>query len=208
MTTWLHQQRLEAVRDAVRESGASTVLDLGCGDGDLLTRLVSEPQIERIVGIDLCLEALRRLHGRLDALTDETSARVDLVHGSMFEGHAALAGFDCAILIETIEHVDPERLSVLEHAIFGVMRPGTVVITTPNADYNPLLGVPSHRFRHPDHRFEWGRAKFRRWSQGVADRKGYRVVCSDLAGRHPVHGGASQMALFRDGVARQARPAA
>jgi small RNA 2'-O-methyltransferase len=54
MTTWLHDQRLEAVRKIVRDSGARTVLDLGCGDGDLLTRLVTDPQIERIVGIDLC----------------------------------------------------------------------------------------------------------------------------------------------------------
>ena len=196
MTTWLHDQRLDAVHDAVRASGARTVLDLGCGDGDLLARLVHEPQIERIVGIDLSLEALRRLRRRLGGVDEQAAAHVDLVHGSMTEPEALPAGFDCAILIETIEHIDPERLSAVERSVFGVMRPATVVITTPNADFNQLLGVPSHRFRRPDHRFEWGREKFRRWAQGVAERNRYGVACSDLAGSHPGYGGASQMAVF------------
>lgn len=196
MTSWLHEQRLEAAREAVRASGASSVLDLGCGDGDLFTRLVTEPQIERIVGVDLCCESLDRLRKRLEAPEGKVLAQVDLIHGSMTGNRAALGGFDCAILIETIEHIDPERLSILERAVFAVMRPGTVVITTPNAEFNPLLGVPSYRFRHPDHRFEWDRAKFQRWARGVAARNGYDVACSDIAGCHLALGGASQMAVF------------
>jgi 3' terminal RNA ribose 2'-O-methyltransferase Hen1 len=196
MTTWLHEQRLEAARDVVRESSASTVLDLGCGDGDLLTRLVAEPQIERIVGVDLCRNSLGRLRERLEVLEGEGTAQVDLIHGSMTEGGAALTGFDCAILIETIEHIDAARLSNVERAVFFAMRPATVVITTPNAEFNTLLGVPPHRFRHPDHRFEWDRAKFQRWVGGVAARNGYNVACHDIAGRHPALGGASQMAVF------------
>ncbi len=190
MSTSLHEQRLGAVADLVRASGARTVLDLGCGDGDLLTRLVTQPGIERIVGVDLCRDALGRLEARLAGLNGGTAARVDLVHGSLTDGGAALRGFDCALLVETIEHTDPERLSLLERAVFGGMRPGTVVITTPNADLNPRLGVPAHRLRHPDHRFEWGRARFRRWSQGVAERNGYAAADAELAG------GVSQMVVF------------
>lgn len=191
MTTWLHEERLAAVADVVRASGARTLLDLGCGDGDLFVRLVRQPGIERIVGVDLCRDALRRLQERLAAQKAETRTRVELVHGSMTEGGAALRGFDCAVLVETVEHTDPERLSILERSVFGLMRPQCVVITTPNADFNPELGVPAHRLRHPDHRFEWGHARFRRWSQGVAERNGYAVTCAGLAG------GASQMAVFR-----------
>ncbi|WP_274426078.1 methyltransferase [Chelativorans sp. YIM 93263] len=197
MTTWLHEQRLEAVRQIVLESGATSVLDLGCGDGDLLVRLVLEPQIERIVGIDLCHVSLGRLRTRLSAMKEEATARVDLVLGSMIERHSGLTGFDLAILIETIEHIAPDRLSTLEQAIFSHMRPGGVVVTTPNAEFNPLLGVPSGRFRHPDHRFEWDRIKFQQWARGVALRNGYDVVFQDIAGRHPAYGGASQMAVFK-----------
>ncbi|MFN3655930.1 MAG: methyltransferase [Pseudolabrys sp.] len=196
MTTWLHEQRLEAASEVVLRCGARTLLDLGCGEGELLTRLVSEPRIERIVGVDMCRHALIRLRARLDALAEEDMAQVELVHGSMTDGGAALTGFDCAILIETIEHIDPDRLSVLERALFAEMRPTTIVITTPNAEFNPLLGVPSHRFRHPDHRFEWDRSKFCRWAAGVAARHSYGVACRDIAGSHPALGGASQMAVF------------
>ena len=196
MTTWLHERRLEAVGNVVRDRQARAVLDLGCGDGDLLVRLVAEPSIERIVGLDLCRASLDRLRQRLEALDGAGTTRIELVHGSITAGGTVFAEFDCALLIETIEHIDPQRLSALERAVFGAMRPATIVITTPNADFNPLLGVPSHRFRHPDHRFEWGRARFRRWASAVAGRNGYRITCHDIAGHHPTLGGASQMAVF------------
>jgi hypothetical protein len=100
------------------------------------------------------------------------------------------------VLVETIEHLDAERLGAFENSVLGRLRPDAVVVTTPNAEYNALLGVPAHRFRHPDHRFEWDRARFRGWADGVARRQGYRVGCTDIAGRHPRLGGASQMAVF------------
>lgn len=199
MTTWLHEERLSAVCAIIRDRRARSILDLGCGDGDLLLRLALEPWIERIVGVEIDPAALARLDRRLEAAGPDMSphiSKIRLVHGSMTEGGGALAGFDCAILLETIEHIDPARLSVLERNIFAAMRPTTAIITTPNAEYNPLLGVPSHRFRHPGHRFEWDRAKFLKWAEGVAARQRYAMVCQDIAGHHPTLGGASQMAVF------------
>ncbi len=196
MTTQMHKERLEAVMHAVRECQARMVLDLGCGDGDLLPRLADEPQIERVVGLDIDREALGRMRQRLGPDINAGGKKIELLHGSMSEGGDAFTGFDCAILLETIEHIDPDRLSALEMAVFGRMHPGTVIITTPNAEFNQILGVPQHRFRHPDHRFEWDRMKFRKWAQGVAARHGYQATCSDIAGHHPIYGGASQMAVF------------
>ncbi len=196
MTTWVHEQRLAAVFAAVRRSGARSVLDLGCGDGDLVMRLAVEPGIETVVGVDPCGTALGRLRARLAGAETPPTARVELVQASMTDAAAARPGFDCAVLVETIEHVDPDRLSAVERALFRTARPKTVVITTPNADFNPLLGVPEHRFRHPDHRFEWGRARFRQWAAGAAERNGFAVACTDIAGEHPALGGASQMAVF------------
>lgn len=198
MATELHEERLQAVHDAVRACGARSVLDLGCGDGDFLTRLLGDPTISRIVGMDVSADVLVRLRARLAASSPDIAAnRVELICGSMDESAAALTGFDCAVLIESIEHVELSRLSVIERVIFSEMHPRTVVITTPNAEFNPLLGVPEWRFRHPDHRFEWDRARFRKWADGTARRNGYRVTCSDIAGYHPDYGGASQMAVFR-----------
>lgn len=206
MTTELHEQRLQAVHDAVRACGARSVLDLGCGDGDFVTRLLVDSSISRIVGVDLSPDVLARLRARLAASSPDIAAnRVELICGSMDESAAALTGFDCAVLIESIEHIELSRLSVIERVIFSEMHPRTVIITTPNAEFNPLLGIPHRQFRHPDHRFEWGRARFRKWAEGTARRNGYRVICSDIAGYDPDFGGASQMAVFRS-LGREATP--
>ncbi len=173
------------------------MLDLGCGDGDLFVRLADEPGIEELIGVDLCRASLERLRARLDGGSVRV-ARIDLREVSVIAPMPDLAGFDCAILVEVIEHIDPDRLSQLEAALFGTLRPRTVVITTPNAEFNPLLGVPPHRMRHPGHRFEWDRAKFRRWSRRVAGCAGYDVRFQDLGGHHPDFGGASQMAVFSE----------
>ncbi len=95
-----------------------------------------------------------------------------------------------------IEHVPPRELSTLERAVFGVYRPGIVVITTPNADYNPLFELGPGEFRDPDHRFEWGRDKFRQWVSGVAERNGYRVRIGGIGDAHPDLGAPTQRALF------------
>jgi 3' terminal RNA ribose 2'-O-methyltransferase Hen1 len=206
--TWLHDQRLEAVLAAVRASGAKTILDLGCGDGALLLCLAREPGVQRVVGIDLSAEPLTRLRDKLRDAAADIRDKVELIHGSLIEPGRALTGFDLAVLVETIEHIDPDRLSALERSVFQNMQPATVVMTTPNGDFNPLLGVPAHRFRHPDHRFEWGREKFRSWAEGVGQRNGYGVTCQDVAGAHPVHGGASQMAVLKRQLPNVGRNAA
>ena len=205
MTSWLHEQRMEAVVAEVLASGASSVLDFGCGDGVMLTRLAKEPSIERLFGVDLCeqsLDAFRRKHREMQACERD---KIVVAQASMTQWNEAYAGFDAAILVETIEHVDPGRLSALEITVFAKARPETVIVTTPNADFNVLLGVPPHRFRHPDHRFEWGREKFRAWADGVALRNRYHVRVRDVAGTHPAYGGASQMAVFW-GAARTKGP--
>lgn len=195
MTNWLHEERLSVVHDVVRQTGPGRVLDLGCGDGDLFVRLAAEPGIDELVGLDLCPASLARLRQRL-AATEIRVPRIDLRAASMTDPAPDLSGFDCAVLVETIEHIDPAHLSRLERSLFRAMRPATVVVTTPNAEFNRLLGVPPHRMRHPDHRFEWSRAQFRRWCERSARDAGYTVRVEDIAGCHADFGGASQMAVF------------
>jgi 3' terminal RNA ribose 2'-O-methyltransferase Hen1 len=195
VTGFLHQQRLDAVLDVIRQRSTRSLLDLGCGDGDLLVAIAREGRVERIVGVDLCARSLARLRARL-AAEEPARSEVELLHASLLDAPDRLRGFDCAVLVETIEHLDAGQLGAFERTILGRLRPQTLVVTTPNAEFNVLLGVPAHRFRHPDHRFEWDRARFRAWAYGVAGRHRYAVTCCDIAGRHPQLGGASQMAVF------------
>jgi small RNA 2'-O-methyltransferase len=197
MVTELHDERLETVVQALLKSRSESVLDLGCGPGELLVRLAVEGQFKRIVGMDTSLEALadaRHLLGIGEY--DNGNSRLSLYHASFTSYVEDFAGFDAAVLVETIEHVDPNRLSSVEQAVFAGYHPQTVVVTTPNREYNVLHGLAEGVFRHRDHRFEWTRLKFRGWADGVANRHGYRVVFDDIGEVDPALGSSTQMATF------------
>jgi len=190
-------QRLDAVMAVLRDAGAVRVLDLGCGPGPLLVRLAQADWPREIVGVDVDPGELRKARAALAPLGLPDGERVRLVQGDLLRPDRALAGFDAAALVETIEHVDPSRLSALEHGVFAVLRPGVVVVTTPNADYNDLHPGRAGRFRHPDHRFEWSRAQLRAWAGRLAAAHGYTASLNDIGPAHPSLGTSSQMAVFR-----------
>jgi 3' terminal RNA ribose 2'-O-methyltransferase Hen1 len=195
----LRDQRLGAVVAAVRAAGARSVLDLGCGGGRLLQRLVSEPQIERIVGVDVSVRALEQAEARLklDRLAPAKRDSITLLHGALTYRDDRLRGFDAAALVEVVEHVEPQRLGAFEEALFGVAAPATVILTTPNAEYNvrwPTL--PAGRFRHRDHRFEWTRDQLGEWASGVAERHAYGVRFLPVGPEDAEVGAPTQMAVF------------
>ena len=192
----LHEQRLDTVLRELLRCGARSVLDLGCGGGELLLRLAREAQFDRIVGIDVSSDALRDARTLLQAEPGALAGRVELVEASFAVPDPRFAGFHAAAMVETLEHIDAHRLSSVELAVFGGYRPATVVVTTPNSEYNPIHGTPAGSFRHPDHRFEWPRAKFRAWARGVAGRNGYRVAFSDIGEPDVELGSSTQMAVF------------
>ncbi len=199
----LHEQRLDAVCAVLKQSGAHRVLDLGCGSGKLLKRLLGERQFTEIVGVDVGLRdletAARRL--RLDTMPERQRARIKLLQGALTYRDARLAGYDAAALVEVIEHVEPERLPSVERVVFGEAAPGLVVVTTPNRDYNvKFAGMAPGSFRHPDHRFEWTRAEFAAWVAGVCERHGYRSRIEPLGEADPGLGAPSQMAVFERGA--------
>jgi len=195
-TTALHDQRLEAVLNVLQDSEAQNVLDLGCGDGFLLEKLAGIPQFKKITAIDICEASIHTAQKRMEDCFGEIPDHVLIKHASFTEADNDLCGFHAAVMLETIEHIDPDKLSTVENAVFGYFRPNMVFITTPNSDYNAILGVPATRMRHPDHRFEWGLQKFQSWCDGVAERNGYSAVFKDIGGAHPHYGGPTQMAIF------------
>ncbi|MFQ5567016.1 MAG: 3' terminal RNA ribose 2'-O-methyltransferase Hen1, partial [Paracoccaceae bacterium] len=205
----LHDLRLDTVAAVLKEQGARSVLDLGCGEGKLLRRLVRERAFDRIVGVDASVNSLNRASRRLrlDQAGEALRRRLSLQMGSLTYGDRRWQGFDAATLVEVIEHIDTARLSALELSLFGDARPRLVVITTPNREYNALFeGMPEGRLRHPDHRFEFTRAEFRTWGERVAEEHGYRVAFHPLGPEDETHGAPSQMAVFELGGAVEAAP--
>ncbi|MFJ4471683.1 3' terminal RNA ribose 2'-O-methyltransferase Hen1 [Streptomyces sp. NPDC089424] len=191
--------RREAILAALGESGAARVLDLGCGQGQLVQALLKDVRFTEIVGVDVSMRALtiasRRL--KLDRMGERQAARVKLFQGSLAYTDNRLAGYDAAVLSEVIEHLDLPRLPALEYAVFGAARPRTVVVTTPNVEYNVRWeSLPAGHVRHGDHRFEWTRAEFQRWSGAVAARYGYGVGFRPVGPDDPEVGPPTQMAVF------------
>ncbi|HEX2189581.1 MAG TPA: 3' terminal RNA ribose 2'-O-methyltransferase Hen1, partial [Longimicrobiaceae bacterium] len=195
----LNEQRLSTVLAALRASGARRVLDLGCGEGRLLRMLLADPQFAEIVGMDVAHRSLEMAADRLKLarMPPRQRERIRLIHGSLMYRDRRLEGFDAASVVEVVEHMDPPRLAAFERVLWEFARPGTVVLTTPNADYNvrwPTL--PAGHVRHRDHRFEWSRAEFQAWAGGVAARFGYAVRYLPVGPEDPEVGSPTQMAVF------------
>ncbi|MFE9809996.1 3' terminal RNA ribose 2'-O-methyltransferase Hen1 [Streptomyces sp. NPDC005227] len=191
--------RRDAILAALHASGAGRVLDLGCGQGQLVQALLKDTRFTEIVGVDVSVRALtiaaRRL--KLDRMGERQAARVQLVQGSLAYTDRRLKGYDAAVLSEVIEHLDLPRLPALEYAVFGSARPRTVLVTTPNVEYNVRWEtLPAGHSRHGDHRFEWTREEFRGWARAVAERHGYAVEFTPVGLDDPEVGPPTQMAVF------------
>lgn len=195
----LNEQRLNSVVAALKSANARRVIDLGCGEGKLLRLLLADKAFDEIVGYDVSHRALEIASERLqlDRLPERQRSRLRLIHGSLNYRDRRLAGFDAAAVVEVIEHLDHARLSAFERTLFEFARPATVVLTTPNAEYNVRFEtLPAGKFRHKDHRFEWTRGEFKAWAEQVAERFGYTVRLLPVGEEDAEVGAPTQMGVF------------
>lgn len=195
----LHKLRLEKVKEQLILSGAEKVLDLGCGEGKLLQLLIKEKQFTQITGMDVSYQELIRAKEKLhyDNMAAIQKERVKLFQGSLTYRDQRLQHYDAAAIVEVIEHMELNRLPAFEKAIFGVARPTTVVLTTPNQEYNSVYeNLNPNAMRHNDHRFEWTRAEFQDWAKKVGLEFSYTVEFFSIGDMHPDFGASCQMAVF------------
>jgi 3' terminal RNA ribose 2'-O-methyltransferase Hen1 len=195
----LNDQRMERVAALLHELGARCVLDLGCGEGRLIRELLKVPGLNRIVGVEVAPRVLAAAGDklRLESMPDMKRQRVELLQGSLVYRDNRLQGFDAAAVVEVIEHMDAERLPAFEAALFGFAKPGAVIVTTPNREFNALFQtLPADRLRHHDHRFEWTRAEFQHWAESVAQAHGYAVRFEGIGVEDATRGAPTQVAVF------------
>jgi len=195
----LNEQRLNAVVAALKSTDAKRVLDLGCGEGKLLRVLLKERSFTEIVGVDVSHRSLQMAQDRmrLERMPSQQQERIKLIQGSLMYRDKRLAGFDAAAVVEVIEHLDQPRLAAFERVLFEFAKPGTVVLTTPNVEYNVRFeSLPAGTFRHKDHRFEWTRDQFRQWAQSIAHTHSYAVRFLPVGPEDSAVGAPTQMAIF------------
>ena len=196
----LHNIRLKAVASEIKEGGAQSILDLGCGEGKLLNLFLKEKQFTQILGMDVSFASLERAKDflRFTVMAPRLRAKINLIQGSLIYRDERLTGFDAAAIVEVIEHLDMNRLRFFERVVFEFARPKIVVLTTPNKEYNQLFdGMPENQFRHKDHRFEWTRDEFFKWCQSIAEVFGYEFTIKPIGEEDDQHGAPSQMVVFK-----------
>jgi 3' terminal RNA ribose 2'-O-methyltransferase Hen1 len=195
----LNTQRLGSVVAALKSHGVKRVIDIGCGEGKLLSLLVKERQFTNITGVDVSHAVLERASEKLklERAGDSMRDRIQLFQGSLTYKDSRFSGYDAACVIEVIEHLDVPRLAAFERVLFEFAKPPVVVLTTPNKEYNTNYGlIYEDDLRHGDHRFEWTRAEFRDWANQTAERFGYAVLFSEIGETDETHGAPTQMGVF------------
>lgn len=195
----LNEERLGTVLAVLKEAKAKSVVDLGCGEGRLLGLLLKDKQFERILGMDVSIRSLeianRRLH--LEDLAPKKRERIELIHGSLMYRDSRFHGFDAATVVEVVEHMDQPRLAAFERVVFEFAKPKTVVLTTPNKEYNVVWeNLEDDKMRHGDHRFEWTRSEFQEWAKRVAEEYGYEVRFLQIGTEVEEVGCPTQMGVF------------
>ena len=196
-------QRREAILAIIRQSGARRVGDLGCGAGVLTRDLLADSRIEHVTAVDVSARALQLAarHLKLDQMPDNKRQRLTIFQSSLTYRDDRLAGLDAAVLMEVIEHLDPDRIPALERVIFREAAPATVVVTTPNAEYNPHFetlpqvrcGTGTTASSGPAPSSAAGRRR-------AAGNHGYRVRFLPVGPEHPDAGPPTQLAVFDRGA--------
>jgi 3' terminal RNA ribose 2'-O-methyltransferase Hen1 len=198
----LDARRRSAVIAALKANRAQRVIDLGCGEGKLLHALLNDAAFTAVAGMDVSPRALALAERRLgvDDVPAAQRQRLRLFQGTLTYRDRRIEGYDAATAVEVLEHLDPARLRAFEQVLFGEARPATVVLTTPNVEYNTRFEhLPAGRFRHHDHQFEWTRAQFETWARDVATRHGYGVRFEPVGPVDPSVGAPTQMGVFHRG---------
>lgn len=194
----LNKLRMNAVVEAILNTNTSKIIDLGCGEGKLIGKIINNNHINKITGVDISYSQLERAKKRLrlDELAPNRRDKVKLIQGSLTYIDERFQGYDLATLIEVIEHIDYDRLWMLEKNIFENARPKFVIVTTPNKEYNEYYGMKESNLRHPDHRFEWSRNEFESWCLRITKEYRYDVTFKEIGETIDQIGAPTQMGVF------------
>lgn len=196
----LNKMRLDSVMEEVLSSGANSVIDMGCGEGNLTKMLIREKQITKVSAFDVSFNVLERAKKALkfDNLHETLQDKLTLFQSSLTYRDKRFEGFECACAIEVIEHMYESRLTAFERVLFEFSRPKTVIVTTPNVEYNVNYeNMKENNLRHSDHRFEWTKSQFIEWANEICEKYGYSVTLKNIGDLDDSSNSPTQMGVFK-----------
>jgi SAM-dependent methyltransferase len=161
--------------DAITDPGRKTVVDLGCGTGPLLPRLLE--RFGRVIALDFAPAMLARARERLGP---ERSCHVSFLHRAMHEIDDLAGQIDVAITINSLVMPDVRLIDRTLRSIHASLRPkGVLLGIVPSLDaiqYHTMLlldqaleqglemadamRVTGHHAEHRFYDFAFGRFKF------------------------------------------------
>lgn len=164
----LNELRYEKIiRKVEGLSNRRKIVDFGSGEGKLSAKLGFVAGVEEILAVEPSESETIKANKRFERFKEEKGFVEPIpMWGSLFYFDERLQHKDVMILCEVIEHIDVERLPKVMELIFKFYKPETLIITTPNSEYNEIYGMEDEK-RHDDHRFEWTREEFRQWCNRI-----------------------------------------
>lgn len=172
------------------------IVDFGSGEGKLSVKLGFLKGIKEIIAVEpsekATIQAIKRYE---NVMQSEKFLMPTQLFGSLFYYDDRLKDKDVMILCEVIEHIDANRLPKIMKMILKDYRPKTLIVTTPNQEYNSVYEM-GERYRHPDHRFEWTREEFMDWCQIQNEDNNYKLTFEGIGEEHSLYGYPTQMCLF------------
>ena len=197
----LNDQRLETVKKTIIENNCKTVLDYGCGEGNLESILANESSISQITFTDISFNALKNTKFRIRSKmkNEDYDNKFSSFQSSLLYRDERCRNFDCICLIEVIEHIELNRLDTIVENIFGYYKSKIIIITTPNREYNIKYEfLEEDKLRHPDHRFEFTRDEFYKFVNNIVDndRYPYNAIIESIGEIDDTVGSPTMMAVF------------
>lgn len=193
----LNEQRYQTIVDIVTNlPHKETVVDFGSGEGKLSVRLGFAPGVKEILAVEPSqMSQLRAMQKWDKARASEGFLAPTQVWGSLFYFDTRLCDKDVMILSEVIEHIDEFRLPPIMETVFVQYTPKTIIINTPNYEYNVVYEMQDN-LRHRDHRFEWTREQFNSWCNELSAKYKYSVNIGGIGEEDQDFGFPTQIAVF------------
>jgi len=124
------------------------IIDVGCGEGITLEKLVALYPSETIIGIDIMQE-------NVDICRDHG---LSVFRGTVYDLDFADDSVDAVIFMEVIEHLEFPETAV--HQICRILKPGGKLITVfPNDHFFKVVRILTFKFREawydPGHLKQW-----------------------------------------------------